>query len=120
MQWYERDLKPLVEEFVLAGVCWSMAIYVSVGSLLWGACGRTEDVKMRVKWKAPVKPACDLSAVDLFIPQPGLVLGVASSQGQHVALGFIECHELPMAQLIRIVPVPLDNILVFKLVSCTL
>lgn len=69
-----------------------------LGSLLWGACGRTEDVKLRVKWKARVKPAWDLSIVDLFVSQPGLVLGIASPQVQHLALGFVQCHELPMAQ----------------------
>lgn len=120
MQWCEGDQKPLVKEIALAGVCWSMATHVSVGSLLWGACGRTEHVKLRVKWKAPVKPAWDLSIVDLFISQPGLVLGIASPQVQHLALGFVECHELRTAQLFRIVPVPLDDILVLKLVSCTL
>lgn len=50
MQWYEGVLKPLVKEIALAGVCWNMAIHVPVGSLLCGACGRTEDVKLRAKW----------------------------------------------------------------------
>lgn len=66
-----------------------------------------------------MEPACDLSIFDLFIPQPGLVPGAGSSQ-VHLALGFVEYYELPTAPLSGIVPVPLDDILSFKLVSCTL
>lgn len=51
MQWYGRDLKALVKEIALAGVCWNMAIHVSVGSLPCRACVRTDDVKVRVKWQ---------------------------------------------------------------------
>lgn len=78
-----------MKEIALAGVCWSVAIRVSVGSLLRGACSRTKDVKLRVRWEALMEPTCDLSMVDLFIPHPGLVPGVASPQVQPLALGFV-------------------------------
>lgn len=86
-----------MKEIALAGVCWSVAIHVSVGSLLCGACSRTEGVKLRVRWEALIEPVCDLSMADLFFPQPGLVPGVASPQVQPLALGFVECRDLPMA-----------------------
>lgn len=119
-QWYEGDLKPLVKRIALAGVCWNMAIHVSIhGELSVWSSGRTEDVRLsRVESsvRAWVWPLHGWSVH----PQPGLVLGVASPRVQHLALGFVEHHELPMVPLNQDCPSPSGWHPGSQIVSCTL
>ncbi|KAK4825874.1 hypothetical protein QYF61_003148 [Mycteria americana] len=50
------------------------------------------------------------AAVNPFIPQPVLILGVASIQVQDLALGLDEPHEFHMGPLLELVQFPLDGI----------
>ena len=50
------------------------------------------------------------AALNPFIPQPVLILGVALTQVQDLALGLVEPHEVHMGPLFRLVQVPLDGI----------
>ncbi|KAJ7411115.1 hypothetical protein BTVI_51132 [Pitangus sulphuratus] len=59
------------------------------------------------------------ASLDLVIPQPGLIPGVALTQVQHLALGLVKLHEIPMGPLLELVQVPLDVILSFRCVNNT-
>ncbi|KAF4794971.1 hypothetical protein TURU_096979 [Turdus rufiventris] len=47
-------------------------------------------------------------------PQPGLVPGVVPTQVQHLALGLVKSHEIPMGLVPELLQVPLDGILSFR------
>ena len=51
------------------------------------------------------------AALNLFIPQPVLIEGVAPPQVQDPALGVVEPHEVHKRPLLELVGVPLDGIL---------
>ncbi|KAK4820335.1 hypothetical protein QYF61_024873 [Mycteria americana] len=59
------------------------------------------------------------AALNPFIPQPVLILGVAPTQVQDLALGLVEPHEVHMGPLHQLVQVPLDGILSLRHVNCT-
>ncbi|KAK4811179.1 hypothetical protein QYF61_019810 [Mycteria americana] len=50
------------------------------------------------------------AALNPFIPQSVLILGIAPMQVQDLALGFVELQEVPMGPLLKPVQVPLDGI----------
>ncbi|PKU35584.1 nipped-bhypothetical protein [Limosa lapponica baueri] len=50
------------------------------------------------------------AALNPFIPQPVLILGIAPTQAQDPILGLVEPHEVHMAPLLKLVQVPLDGI----------
>lgn len=50
------------------------------------------------------------AALGLFIPQPVLIPMAALAQVQHLALGLIKPHEIPMFPLLDLVQVPLGGI----------
>ncbi|KAK4806889.1 hypothetical protein QYF61_012610 [Mycteria americana] len=50
------------------------------------------------------------AALNPFIPQSVLILGIASTQVQDLALGLVEPHEVHMGPLLGLVQVPLDGI----------
>ena len=50
------------------------------------------------------------AALNLFIPQPVLILGVASTQVQDLALGLVEPHEVHTGPLLKLIQVPVDGI----------
>ncbi|KAK4816418.1 hypothetical protein QYF61_016854 [Mycteria americana] len=54
-----------------------------------------------------------------FIPQPVLILGVALTQVQDLALGLVEPHEVRTGPLLELVQVPLDGIPSLRRVNCT-
>ncbi|RMC13383.1 hypothetical protein DUI87_10918 [Hirundo rustica rustica] len=60
------------------------------------------------------------SALDLFIPQTGLVARTALTQVQHLALGLVEPCEIPTGPVLELVQVPVDAILSFRCVSHTI
>ncbi|TRZ09630.1 hypothetical protein HGM15179_017476 [Zosterops borbonicus] len=51
-----------------------------------------------------------------------LILEKSSPKGmvQHLALGLVKSHEIPMGPLLELVQVPLNDILSFRCVSCTI
>ncbi|KAK4829425.1 hypothetical protein QYF61_004300 [Mycteria americana] len=59
------------------------------------------------------------AALHHFIPQPVLILGVAPTQAQDLALGLVEPHEIHMCPLLQLVQVPLDGILSLRCVNHT-
>jgi len=59
------------------------------------------------------------AALNPFIPQPVLVVGVAPTHMQDLALGLAEPHEVHTGALLKLVQVPLDGILSFWCISCT-
>ena len=58
------------------------------------------------------------AALNPFIPQPVLILGVALTQVQDPAFGLAKPHEVHMGPLLKVVQVPLDGILSFWRVNC--
>ncbi|KAK4832517.1 hypothetical protein QYF61_023582, partial [Mycteria americana] len=58
-------------------------------------------------------------ALNPFIPQPVLILGIAWTQVQDLALDLVEPHEVHMGPLLKLVQVPLDGIPSLRCVSCT-
>lgn len=52
------------------------------------------------------------AALHMSIPQPLLILGVASAQVQH--LGLVKLNEIPMGLLLELVQVPLKGIQSFR------
>ncbi|KAK4826191.1 hypothetical protein QYF61_006135 [Mycteria americana] len=59
------------------------------------------------------------AALNPFIPQPVLILGVAPTQVQDLELGLLEPHEVHMGPLLELVQVPLDGIPSLRRVNCT-
>ncbi|KAK4811172.1 hypothetical protein QYF61_019803 [Mycteria americana] len=59
------------------------------------------------------------AALNPFIPQSVLILGIAPMQVQDLALGFVELQEVPMGPLLKPVQVPLDGIPSLKRINCT-
>ncbi|KAK4811170.1 hypothetical protein QYF61_019801 [Mycteria americana] len=59
------------------------------------------------------------AALNPFIPQSVLILGIAPMQVQDLALGFVELQEVPMGPLLKPVQVPLDGIPSLKRITCT-
>jgi len=53
------------------------------------------------------------------IPQPVLIVGIALTQMQDLAVGLVEPHEVHTGPLLKLVQVPLDGIPSFWCVSCT-
>ena len=60
------------------------------------------------------------AALNPFILQPVLILGVASTQLQDFALGLVEPHEVHMGPLLELVHVPLNDIPSLRRVNCSL
>ncbi|XP_064913828.1 translin-associated protein X isoform X3 [Columba livia] len=58
------------------------------------------------------------AALNPFNPQPVLILGVALTQAQDLALCFVEPHEVHTGPLLKLVQVPLDDILSLRYVNC--
>jgi len=58
------------------------------------------------------------AALNPFIPQPVLILEVAATQVQDVALGLVEPHEIHTCPLLKLVQVPLDDIPSLRRVHC--
>jgi len=59
------------------------------------------------------------TALNHIIPQPVLIVGVALTQMQDLALGLVEHHEVLTGPLPEFVQVPLDGIPSFWCVTCT-
>ncbi|KAK4825246.1 hypothetical protein QYF61_025645, partial [Mycteria americana] len=59
------------------------------------------------------------AALSPFIPQPVLILGVAPTQVQDLALGLVEPHDVHTGPLFQLVQVPLDGIPSLRRVNCT-
>ncbi|KAK4832292.1 hypothetical protein QYF61_021691 [Mycteria americana] len=59
------------------------------------------------------------TALNPFIPQPILILGVAPTQVHDLVLGLVELHEVCMGPLLEPVKVPLDGIPSLKPINCT-
>ncbi|KAK4831400.1 hypothetical protein QYF61_017531 [Mycteria americana] len=59
------------------------------------------------------------AALDHIIPQPVLILGVALTQVQDLALGLVEAHEVHMGPLLKLVQVPVDGIPSLRCVNST-
>ncbi|KAK4810921.1 hypothetical protein QYF61_013329 [Mycteria americana] len=59
------------------------------------------------------------AALNAFIPQPVLILGIALTQVQALALGLVELHEVHMGPLLKPVQVPLDGIPSLQQINCT-
>jgi len=59
------------------------------------------------------------AALNPLIPQLVLIVGVASTQMQDLALGLVEPHEVHTGPFLELVQVPLDAIPSFSCVSCT-
>ncbi|KAK4816932.1 hypothetical protein QYF61_025428 [Mycteria americana] len=59
------------------------------------------------------------AALNPFIPQPVLILGVAPTQVQNLALILVECHEVHRGPLLELVQVPLDGMPSLRLVNRT-
>ncbi|KAK4830883.1 hypothetical protein QYF61_013812 [Mycteria americana] len=59
------------------------------------------------------------AALNHIIPQPVLILGIALTQVQDLALGLVEPHEVHTGPLLQIVQVPLDGIPSLRRVNCT-
>ncbi|KAK4823197.1 hypothetical protein QYF61_027206 [Mycteria americana] len=59
------------------------------------------------------------AALNPFIPQPVLILGVAPTQVQDPALGLVEPHEVHTGPLLELVQVPLDGILSLRCANRT-
>ncbi|KAK4826030.1 hypothetical protein QYF61_003851 [Mycteria americana] len=59
------------------------------------------------------------AALNHIIPQPVLILGVAHTQVQDLALGLDEPHEVHIGPLLQLVQVPLDGILSLRRVDRT-
>ncbi|KAK4810873.1 hypothetical protein QYF61_013281 [Mycteria americana] len=60
-----------------------------------------------------------LAALNPFIPQSVLILGIALTQVQALALGLVELHEVHMGPLLKPVQVPLDGIPSLQRINCT-
>lgn len=58
-------------------------------------------------------------ALNSFIPQPGLILGIALTQVQHFAPALTDLQDLPMHPLVMQVHVPLHGIPSLTHVNCT-
>ncbi|KAK4831706.1 hypothetical protein QYF61_018758 [Mycteria americana] len=54
-----------------------------------------------------------------FIPQSVLILEIALTEVQDLALGLVELHEVHMGPLLKPVKVPLDGIPSLKCINCT-
>jgi len=59
------------------------------------------------------------AALNPFIPQPALILGVALTQVWDPALGLVETHEVHTGPHLQLVQVSLDDIPSFWCLSCT-
>jgi len=59
------------------------------------------------------------AALHPFIPQPVLIVGVAPTQMQDLALGLVEPQQVHTGPLLKLVQVPLDDIPSFWCVNCT-
>ncbi|KAF4799508.1 hypothetical protein TURU_054323 [Turdus rufiventris] len=59
------------------------------------------------------------TALELSIPQPVLMSGVPLTQVQHLALGLVKPHEIPMDPLLELVQDLLDGTLPFRSVNST-
>ena len=59
------------------------------------------------------------AALNPFIPQPVLILGIAPIQVQDLALGLVEPREVHTDPLLKFVQVPLDVISSLRRVNCT-
>ncbi|KAK4808270.1 hypothetical protein QYF61_020751 [Mycteria americana] len=59
------------------------------------------------------------AALNPFIPQPALILGVAPTQMQDLALGLVDPHEVHMGPLLQLAQVPLDGIPSLRYVNRT-
>jgi len=59
------------------------------------------------------------AALKPFIPHPVLILGVALTHVQGLALGLVGPHEVHMHPLLELVQVPLDGILSLRCANCT-
>jgi len=60
------------------------------------------------------------TALNLFIPQPVLLVGIAPKQMQDLTLGLVEPYDIHTGLPLQLVQVPLDGILSFWCVSCTI
>jgi len=70
---------------------------------------------------SPVPPSPSRQGATLkpFIPQPILIVGVAPTQMQDLALHLVEPHEIHTGPFLDLVQVPLDGIPYFWCVNCT-
>ncbi|KAK4826593.1 hypothetical protein QYF61_010355 [Mycteria americana] len=59
------------------------------------------------------------AALNPFMPQPILILGIAPTQAQDLGLGLVELHEVYKAPLLQPVKVPLDGIPSLKCINFT-
>ncbi|KAK4820500.1 hypothetical protein QYF61_000079, partial [Mycteria americana] len=59
------------------------------------------------------------AALNSFIPEPILILGVAPTRVQDLALGLVEPHEVHMGPLLKLVQVPLNGISSLRCVNRT-
>jgi len=59
-------------------------------------------------------------ALNTVIPQPLLIPGVTLTHVQDAALGLVEPHEVHMGLLLELVQIPLDDILSFRPIDCTI
>ncbi|KAK4832535.1 hypothetical protein QYF61_023867 [Mycteria americana] len=59
------------------------------------------------------------AALNPFIPHSVLILGIALTQVQNLALGLVELHEVHRGPLLKPVKVPLDGIPSLRNISCT-
>jgi len=82
-------------------------------------CKRTllAHVQLFIHWYPQV--LVGRAALNPFIPQPVLTLGLTSTHAQDLALGLVETHEVHMDPLLQLVQVPLEGILSFWCVNCT-
>ncbi|KAJ7414783.1 hypothetical protein BTVI_40233 [Pitangus sulphuratus] len=64
------------------------------------------------------KPTSDRATLNEFFSHSLLMSGIAPTQVQHLAFGFVELHEVLMGPLLKLIQVPLDGIL-FCCVNCT-
>ncbi|KAK4816335.1 hypothetical protein QYF61_015019, partial [Mycteria americana] len=131
-----ENLKDRKKGDIVIGI---MAIQPTTGEVIFDSfrdCASRLELESRVLRLQPVEiilPSClsDQSeklinsitsmraALNPFIPQPVLILGVAPMQVQDPALGLVEPHEVHMGPLLQLVQVPLDGMPSLRRVSHT-
>jgi len=83
----------------------------------WAECAQSAHVKLIIHQYPQV--LLGRTALNPLIPLPVLIVGVALTPMQDLALGLVEPLEVHTGPFLQLVQVPLDGILPFWCVNCT-
>ncbi|KAJ7399076.1 hypothetical protein BTVI_118605 [Pitangus sulphuratus] len=111
------------EEDTVKTKCYELIATLSpYPSALFGGEGQLIEIpKLQTAIPANCVSSCfrEGSAVDLLCDHPMIVLGIALTQLQHLALGPVELHEVCIGPPLKPVKVSLDGIPSLEYVNCT-